>query len=105
MQRLFLGWDWAAAEYLSGEYDPEIKKLTLKFVCHEVAPYAVKIYSMLNPESVSIDGREWKFGEGWRCDTQTGWLAIGLSEKYEQIVDVVLGDPIAPLHPYFRKVE
>lgn len=100
---LFLS-DWAPAEYKVGYYDPDTRHLRLEFVNHEGGEFPVKIYSQRQPETVSANGEELG-ADAWQYDASTGWLIVSLSGSEPVTLEVALGEPVAPLHPYFTKVE
>ncbi len=101
---LFLS-DWAPAEYVRGRYDPERLELNLTFRSHEGERYKVRIYSRRAPREVTVNGKVLaQSDDAWRYDPGSGWLVIHLDGADEKHVFVRLGEPVAPLHPYFTKV-
>jgi hypothetical protein len=102
---LFLS-DWAPAEYVAGRYDPERKEVQLTFQSHQGEPYRVRIYSQMSPREVTVNSDVLTpSDERWHYDPGSGWLVIHLRGAEEQRIRIVLGDAVAPLHPYFTKVE
>ena len=101
---LFLS-DWVPAEYVYGQYDPERRVLNLSFLCHEGEPFMVRIYSQRSPREVTVNGEVWPpSNEGWEYDPGSGWLVVRLRGSGEKRLHIILGEPVAPLHPYFTKV-
>ena len=97
--------DWAPAEYVSGQFDPAIQALSLIFHNHERGSYAVRIYSQREPRDVSENGVPVAVSsERWSYDPKSGWLRILLEGTDEKHIRIQLGEPVAPLHPYFTKV-
>jgi hypothetical protein len=99
---LFLS-EWAPSEYVSGLYQPEKQLLNLKFRSHLGETFTVKLYSQINPEKVTINGQDSK--NAWSYDQNTGWMKISLKGKDMQDIEVILGDPVAQLHPYYTGLE
>ena len=101
---LFLS-DWAPAEYVSGLYHPDRQELGLVFRSYEGEPYQVRIYSQRAPQEVIVNDEELKrIDDAWHYDTKSGWLVINLQGTDEKRLRIRLGDPVAPLHPYFTEV-
>ena len=101
---LFLA-DWAPAEYVFGHYDPLRYRLNLTFQSHEGEPFRVQVYSQRAPQEVTVNDQPLQQSiHGWSYDANSGWLVIHLDGADEKRVVVRLGDPVAPLHPYFTKV-
>ena len=102
---LFLS-DWAPAEYVFGQYHPERREVNLIFRSHEGESYEVRIYSQRAPREVAVDGESLPgSNERWSYDPESGWLVVPLQGAEEKRLRIVLGEPVAPLHPYFTKVE
>ena len=100
---LFLS-DWAPAEYISGRYDSDSLELDLKLRSHEGEAFQVKIYTQRAPREVAVNGQPIdNSSEGWTYDANSGWLLIRLEGADEKQLQIRLGDPVAPLHPYFTK--
>jgi len=97
---LFLS-DWTPAEYISGRYDPQTRELRLAFRSHEGEPFRVRLYSQRAVQEVTLNDEPLK--EGWRYDPQSGWLAVDLQGADTKHLLLRLGDPAAPLHPYFTE--
>lgn len=98
---LFLS-DWAPAEYVSGRYDPEASEIQLTFRSHEGEAYQVHLYSQREVREVTVNGQPVEASRsGWTYDPNSGWLAIHLAGADEKRLQIRLGDPVAPLHPYF----
>ncbi len=102
---LFLS-DWAPAEYVSGKYAPVQGELNLVFRSQEHAPYRVRIYSQREPLHVTVNGAAVAQSEGgWRYEPASGWFDIRLDGAGLERLHLVLGDSVAPLHPYFTGVK
>jgi hypothetical protein len=100
---LFLS-DWAPAELISGHYDPDARELDLRFRSREGAAFPVKIYTQRAPRDVTVNDQPVAAGgTGWTYDPNSGWLVIRLEGTGEQHARIPLGEPLAPLHPYFTK--
>lgn len=96
--------DWAPAELLGGSYDPDARELDLRFRSREGAPFGVKIYTQRAPRDVTVNGQPVAAASpGWTYDVNSGWLVIHLEGNGEQHTRIRLGEPVAPLHPYFTK--
>lgn len=99
---LFLS-EWAPAEYVSGFYQPEKQLLNLKFRSHIGEPFTVKLYSQRKPEKITVNGKV-NINE-WSYDQNTGWMEISLKGNDNQDIDIILGEPVAALHPYYTGLE
>jgi hypothetical protein len=96
--------DWAPSEYISGSFNLQTMMVKLKFQSHLGEAFKIKIYSLREPVKLLVNGQ--MASDSWKYDSKTGWLEIILSGDNIKDLIIQLGDPVAPLHPYFtRKTE
>jgi hypothetical protein len=95
--------DWAPAEYISGQYNEKNKEMYLSFQSHLGTPYSVKIYSHYRPHLIMLNDE--KLVSGWSYNPENGWLNIDLEGTGVMNLQIGLGNPVAPLHPYFTNTK
>jgi hypothetical protein len=95
--------EWSPAEYLHGEYNEQNKMMNLTFRSHLAEDYKVKIYSLFEPIDLLVNGNK---ADGlWKYDPTTGWLEINLTGDDAKNLSIRFGNKVAPLHPYFTKLD
>jgi hypothetical protein len=94
--------DWAPAELVSGKYLPESKEMNLVFKSPLGEAFRVKIYSRYKPLQLKLNGDI--LNTSWKYDQQTGWLYVNLTGNDKKSLSILFGEEVAPLHPYFTKI-
>jgi hypothetical protein len=94
--------DWAPAELVSGLYIPESKEMNLVFNSELGEAFNVKIYSQYKPVKLMLNGA--MLNNSWIYDEKSGWLTVNLSGSEIKNLNILFGDKVAPLHPYFSSV-
>ncbi len=99
---LFLS-EWAPAELLDGNYNAEIQIMKLSFRSALNEKYTVRIYSQYQPDELKINNV--KNADSFKYDSKNGWLEIYLKGVETNDIEIKFGKKVAPLHPYFTKID